>query len=306
MASHHITLKTPNISYNNYKAKSWKQGKSSSPYDVKALFTSVPVQPAIQIVKQKLQQDTTLPQRTSMSIAQITSLLEFCLTHTYFLFQGKYYQQAQGAAMGSPISPLIGNIFMEEFEVKALQSFPNPPSLWLRFVDNTFVINRAEHSQDLLHHINNQDPHIQFTVEPTQQGSLPFLDTLVTIQPDSTSSTSVYRKPTHTDQYLHWDSNHHITAKQSVFNTLAHRAKTVSSIQDLLNKELSHIKNSSPSLPIPCLGTQPVGTQVQPSQPGILYQQHQHQQQPNQQQQLQDHHSCPLHLQHSRQVQEIM
>ena len=172
-----------------------------------------------------------------MSIPQITSLLEFCLTHTYFL-------QVQGAAMGSPISPLIANIFMEEFEVQALQSFPSPPSLWLRFVDNTFVIGKAEHSQDLLQHINNQDPHIQFTVEPTIQGSLPFLDTLFTIQPDNTLSTSVYRKPTHTDQYLHWDSNHHITAKQSVYNTLAHRAKTVSSTQHNLEKELSHIKTA--------------------------------------------------------------
>ena len=207
------------------------QGKKLEPgevityFDVKALFTSFPVKPAIQIVKQRLQQDNTLPQRTSMSTAQITSLLEFCLTNTYFLFQGKYYEQVQGAAMGSPISPLIANIFMEEFEVKALSSIPHPPSLWLRFVDDTFVINRAEHSQDLLHHINNQDPHIQFTVEPTQQGSLPFLDTLVTIDPDNTFSTTVYRKPTHTDQYLHWDSNHDITAKQSVHNTLAHRAK---------------------------------------------------------------------------------
>ena len=111
-------------------------------------------------------------------------------------------------------------------------------------MDDTFVINKAEHSQDLLQHINNQDPHIQFTVEPTQQGSLPFLDTLVTIQPDNTFSTSVYRKPTHTDQYLHWDSNHHITAKHSVFNTLAHMAKTVSSTQDLLDEELSHIKTA--------------------------------------------------------------
>ena len=111
-------------------------------------------------------------------------------------------------------------------------------------MDDTFVINKAEHSLDLLQHINNQDPHIQFTVEPTQQGSLPFLDTLVTIQPDNTFSTSVYRKPTHTDQYLHWDSNHHITAKQSIFNTLAHRAKIVSSTQDNMDKELLHIKTA--------------------------------------------------------------
>ena len=146
--------------------------------------------------------------------------------------------------MGSPISPLIANIFMEELEVKALSSTPHPPSLWLRFVDDTFVINQAQHSDNLLQHINNQDPSIQFTVEPTQQGSLPFLDTLVTINQDNTLSTSVYRKPTHTDQYLHWDSNHHITAKQSVFNTLTHRAKVVSSTQENLNKELQHIRSA--------------------------------------------------------------
>ena len=99
-------------------------GEVITSFDVKALFTSVPVHPAMQTVKQRLQQDTTLPQRTSMSIPQITSLLEFCLTNTYFLFQGKYYEQVQGAAMGSPISPLIANIFMEKFEVQALSSIP--------------------------------------------------------------------------------------------------------------------------------------------------------------------------------------
>ena len=51
-------------------------------------------------------------------------------------------------------------------------------------------------------------------------------------------------QPTHTDQYLHWDSNHHITAKQSVFNTLAHRAKIVSSTQDKMDRELQHIKTA--------------------------------------------------------------
>ena len=81
-------------------------------------------------------------------------------------------------------------------------------------------------------------------MEPTQQGSLPFLDTLVSIQQDNTFSTSVYRKPTHTDQYLHWDSNQHITPKQSVFNSLAHRAKVVSSTKDQLDKEFLHIKSA--------------------------------------------------------------
>ena len=124
-------------------------------YDVKALFTSVPVDPSIHIVQQKLTQDPTLHQRTSMSIQNIATLLEFCRKNTYLLFQGKYYEQVQDTAMGSPISPLIANLFMEEFEVKALSTFSHPPSLWLRFVDDTFVINKAEHSQQPLQHINN-------------------------------------------------------------------------------------------------------------------------------------------------------
>ena len=68
--------------------KKLEPGEVITSFDVKALFTSVPVLPTIQIVKQMLQQDTTLPQRTNMSIPEITSLLEFCLTNTYFLFQG--------------------------------------------------------------------------------------------------------------------------------------------------------------------------------------------------------------------------
>ena len=62
-----------------------------------------------------------------MSIQQIIKLLEFYLKNTYFLFQGKYYEQVHDAAMGSPISPLIANLFMEECGVKALSTPPHPP-----------------------------------------------------------------------------------------------------------------------------------------------------------------------------------
>ena len=212
---------------------------------VKALFTSVPVDPSMQIVKQKLLQDPTIPKWTNMSIQHIVTLLEFCLKNTCFLFQGKYYEQVQGAAMGSPISPLTANLFMEEFEVKALSTAPYAPCLWLRFVDGFYVIQKAEHSQQLLDHISTQDPLKQFTMEEQKQGlSLPFLDTQVSQGPNNTPITTFYRKPTHTDQYLHWDSNHFIRAKYSVFNTLAHRAKVVSHSQQLLYKEQDHTRKA--------------------------------------------------------------
>ena len=96
-------------------------------YDVKALFISVPTTKTCSIIKQRLEDDPELNQRTSMFIGNIISLLEFCITSTYFSFQGKFYEQVEGAAMGSPLSPIVANIYMENFEVEAITSAPNPP-----------------------------------------------------------------------------------------------------------------------------------------------------------------------------------
>ena len=61
-------------------------------YDVKALFTSVPIQPALKIIKKLLEEDQRLHQRTSMTVNNITCLLESCLSSTYFTFQDKFYE----------------------------------------------------------------------------------------------------------------------------------------------------------------------------------------------------------------------
>ena len=66
---------------------------------------------------------------------------------------------------------------------------------------------------------------------------MPFLDILVTPKQDGSLSTTVYRKPTHTDLYLQWDSNHTISSKYSVVGTLHHRAKTICSSPQLLQQE---------------------------------------------------------------------
>ena len=81
-------------------------------------------------------------------------------------------------------------------------------------------------------------------VEPNQKEALPFLDTLVSSGPNNTLITTVYRKLTHRDQYLHWDSNHFITAKNSVFNTLAYRAKVDSTNQQAFHKEMEYIRTA--------------------------------------------------------------
>ena len=80
----------------------------------------------------------------------------------------------------------------------------------------TFVIHKEANKQGFLLHINSVDPAIRFTVEDNKaDGSIPFLHTIVKPEADGSLSITVYRKPTHTDQYLQWDSHHHLSAKFS-------------------------------------------------------------------------------------------
>ena len=103
-----------------------KEDQCIMSYDVKALFTSVPIQPAIDVIKKRLEEDEELQKRTSMSVQHIISLLEFCLRSTYFTFQDRLYEQQEGAAMGSPISPIVANLFMGDFEKKSHRVITTP------------------------------------------------------------------------------------------------------------------------------------------------------------------------------------
>ena len=107
-------------------------------------------------------------------------------------------------------------------------------------MDDTPVLQKTVHKMKFLEHISSIDPYIQFTAEEARPyGCMPFLDTLVMPEPDRTLSTTVCRKPTHTDQYLHWDSHHNFAPKYSIINTLTHRVWTVSSNAQLLQTEVT-------------------------------------------------------------------
>ena len=116
-------------------------GECLSSYDVSALFTSVPIDPALKIIKDPLEKDPTLKDRTVMGVNDSILLLEFSLKNTYFSFQGQFFEQVKGAAMGSLVSPIVANLYMEYLEQKALSTASHPPGsgagLWMTPLSST-------------------------------------------------------------------------------------------------------------------------------------------------------------------------
>ena len=95
--------------------------KCLNSYDVSVLFTSVPIDPSLNIIKDILEYDDTLWDGSVLSEHNIIKVLGFCLHYTYFC-KNKFYEQVEGVAMGSLVSPIVANLYMEHFEREALNS----------------------------------------------------------------------------------------------------------------------------------------------------------------------------------------
>ena len=129
--------------------------------------------------------------------------------------------------MGSPVSVTVANLVVEEIEETALASFQPPPQFWKRYVDDTCTALPRDSVSALHSHLNSVNKHIQFTVEEEKDGTLPFLDVLLTRSSDGTIETSVYRKKTHKDRYLDFAAYHPLCRKKSVVRSLLSRAKAL-------------------------------------------------------------------------------
>ena len=78
------------------------------------------------------------------------------------------------------------------------------PRLWLRQVDDTFFLLEKSENSRFLRYLNSLDPNDKFIQEQCTSNLLPFLDRQMKVNTDGSLSTSVFCKPTHTDQYLRW------------------------------------------------------------------------------------------------------
>jgi hypothetical protein len=142
-------------------------------FDVVSLFTKTPIPKSLDLISKLVDLETL-------------NLIKIFLTSTFFTFKGTCYEQTEGTTMGSSLSLMVANIFMEHFDTLALNNFHLKPKCWFRFIDDTFVIwpHGLSSLTSFFNHLNSISPHIQFTMEKENNNSLPFLDVLITRLPD--------------------------------------------------------------------------------------------------------------------------
>ena len=148
--------------------------------------------------------------------------------------------------MRSPISPLVANCYLEQFEKSAISTAPHTPitvaTIRGRHIHRTSRIRCEEFTE----HINSIDPCIKFTTEPEKDSKLPFLDLCTHILDDGSTKITIYRKPTHTDQYLNFKSHPPLTQKRSVVRTLTNRAQLYVTTAEDRKSELAHVHKREP------------------------------------------------------------
>ena len=206
--------------------------------DVVSLYTNCNMRAAVETAIRRLEDNPgILP--SPLTPTTVRTLLDFCLDNAYFEFNHQFYRQTSGGAMGSSLTVILAEIRTAEIEQLALDTFNDPLDFYHHFVDDGIGAARDASHADAFHlHLNSLSSDLQYTIEHPKAGFLPYLDVL--LHPDL--STSVYRKPTHTNLYIKYNSSTPISTRNSVINSLTRRAFTVCSPQHL-DEELDTVYN---------------------------------------------------------------
>ena len=145
--------------------------------------------------------------------------------------------------MGSPLGPVLANIFMVDLETKIAPSLESIMPMWKRYVDDTFTFVKKDSIDQVIASLNGFHQNIKFTHESEQLKKIPFLDVLITRRADGGLDTTVYRKPTNNNVYIHWRSYGPKQWKTGTLAGIIRRAHSICSTKEALSTELNFIKH---------------------------------------------------------------
>ncbi|CAH2094625.1 unnamed protein product [Euphydryas editha] len=205
--------------------------------DVDSLFTNVPVKETLNILTKLLKNNHT----NANEITELIELTKLCMKQNYFKFNNQFYQQKEGLAMGSPLSPLMADIFMDDFENKHIVK-NNNILYYYRYVDDIIICwTGTDRQLDIfVKNLNNIHPKIKFKSELEQNHSINFLDLTIT-RVNNKHQFGIFRKPTYTDTTIPASSCHPWQHKLAAFHSYVHRLLSIPLTKENYLKELNLI-----------------------------------------------------------------
>jgi hypothetical protein len=198
----------------------------------------VPIDTTLSFLKEYLQNhNIDLP----FSIDVFIDLLELCTKHSYFSCNDRFYKQSRGLPMGSCLSPVLSNIFMEYFESELIPTINCNIVTWYRYVDDVFAVLPSDTNFDVvLTQLNSLNPSIKFKIEKETNNMLPFLDLCVMRTESNLPKFKIYRKPTHSNMYIHAFSSHTDNIKIGAISNIFLRAYRLSDCE-YIDEEIDFI-----------------------------------------------------------------
>ncbi|XP_075151039.1 uncharacterized protein LOC142225146 [Haematobia irritans] len=193
----------------------------------------VPIELAIKTIEKKW---NILEQYTNIPRGLFIEILKFFIKDTrYFKYEEKFYSQQKGLPMGSPASPAIAYIVMEDLLDDSIGKMPNKPKILTKYVDDLFGIIKKTETINTINVLNSYNKLIQFTMEEENDNKLAYLDTIV-IRKENRILLDWYQKDTASRRLVNFHSKH---PKSMIINTANNFINRVLTISD----EIYHHQN---------------------------------------------------------------
>jgi len=143
--------------------------------DVISLFTNVLIDLIMDLLDEKwclIERHTIIPKQ------ELMNAIKFVLNSTYFKFNDKIYRQIFGTSMGSPLSPIVADLIMQDLESHTLKNLPFIPPFYIKYVDDIVMAASHTYLNELLNKFNAFHPRLKFAME-IGSTSLNFLEVAI-------------------------------------------------------------------------------------------------------------------------------
>jgi len=212
--------------------------------DVENMYANIPCNEALEALGNRL---TRSKKFSNEEINDIMTMVMEILKQNYFEWNNSIYQDPNGLPMGGPLSALLAEIYLQQFEESFILNNRNPHfnkiKFYCRYVDDIIILIRStiRQTKQILNHLNNIHETVKFKMENEKDHTINFLDVKV-IKSGENVKFGIHHKPTQTDLIIPKDSNHPYAYKMSAFRSMVNRLLSYNLSPEEYEKERCLIK----------------------------------------------------------------